>query len=332
MKYIDYNINRNYLSHWNIDHAFREIMQNFIDYGDYQINTQNEVVISNNYEPEDLSFMSVGLSVKKNNNPIGKYGEGLKMALMIFTREGYNVSIKSGGFLITGLFRKTIVGETFSVKLEKTETKGFEFRVNIDIGYFLDFYKYKIAKPEDYIFTHEIYGSILNKKAGDVFCGGLFVSNLEGLKQSYDFKPDQLKLDRDRQTPKAFDVNWNASQINSLYGKMKAKDLSYNDNLYVSRIPDETIRSFTPKPIGDEIKFVYKDDYGKEVLLKNDSAESVIKNSGFFKEAIMKLKMFIASKLGIYDMLLDFKKKHVHNSDAIADFDVILERFKVENK
>lgn len=330
---IDYNINKNYLSHWGLNHAFREIMQNFIDYGDYTITDNgNNLIISNDYEPKDMSFMSIGLSIKKKDSAIGKYGEGLKMALMIFTREGYDVVIKSGGFLIKGVFKETLLGETFSVEFTKEKTKGFQFILNTNSQYFNEFYKKNIVKKEDYIFTNPTYGSIINKTAGDVFCGGLFVSNIEGMKKAYDFNPDQLHLDRDRQTPKVFDVNWNASQINSLYGKMKAKDLSYSDNMYVSSIPDETIMEFEPRSIGSEIKFIYKDDSGKEVMLKNESAENVIKRSGFFKEAIKKIKMYLASKLGIYDMLLDFRTKHVHSPDAISDFEIILERFKTENR
>ena len=38
--------------------------------------------------------------------------------------------------------------------------------------------------------------------------------------------------------------------------------------------------------------------------------------------------MVIASKLGIYDLLLDFQKKHVHGSEATRDFTVILQKFK----
>lgn len=332
MEYIDYNISKNYLSHWNTQDALREVMQNFIDYGKYEVNCGDVITVSNTYEPIDLSFMSVGMSLKNNEKAIGKYGEGLKMALMILTREGYESYVKTNGYKITPCFRDTIVGETFSVSVEECNTNGFEFFANLDNEFFKDYYENKIIKEEDILFNFPPYGSIVSKNKGDVFCGGLFVSNVEGLSKAYDFNTNMLKLDRDRQTPKVFDVNWNASAINSAQGKIEAKDLSYSDNQYVSKIPDETIKEFTPKAIGDEVRFVYKNNEGKEVLLKNEHAEQVVKSSGFFKDAIKKLKLIIASKLGLYELLMDFKKKHVHSNDAVSDFDLILGKLGIQEK
>ena len=44
------------------------------------------------------------------------------------------------------------------------------------------------------------------------------------------------------------------------------------------------------------------------------------------------MKKYIAKKLGLYDMLLEFKEKHVHSTEAVADFDLILEKVFKEEK
>ena len=49
---INYGIGRKYLSHWGINEALREIMQNFMDYGEYKVTyNKNDICISNSYIP-----------------------------------------------------------------------------------------------------------------------------------------------------------------------------------------------------------------------------------------------------------------------------------------
>ena len=49
---INYGIGRKYLSHWGINEALREIMQNFMDYGECKVTyNKNDICISNSYIP-----------------------------------------------------------------------------------------------------------------------------------------------------------------------------------------------------------------------------------------------------------------------------------------
>lgn len=71
MAIISYGITPNYLKHWGINQALREIFQNFIDYGHYNISTDNvedsliKVTITNDWTPENLNFLYLGESDKK---------------------------------------------------------------------------------------------------------------------------------------------------------------------------------------------------------------------------------------------------------------------------
>ena len=89
---IHYGIGKDYLPNWGLPQALREIYQNFIDYGEYDAKSvkygENVVVtITNDYKPETLEFLRIGMSNKGGNiNAIGKHGEGLKMALLVMAR------------------------------------------------------------------------------------------------------------------------------------------------------------------------------------------------------------------------------------------------------
>ena len=88
---IQYGFGKEYLPNWNIEHALREVLQNYMDYGKYtyyaKINNDSEelynVTIKNDYKPNNLEFLRIGNSMKEDGS-IGKHGEGLKMAFLIF--------------------------------------------------------------------------------------------------------------------------------------------------------------------------------------------------------------------------------------------------------
>ena len=121
-KTIHYGFGKEYLSKWGIREALREIFQNFMDYGEYTtdlmlFSTEENVVkirLTNDYSPEKLEFLRIGNSVKKNKEAIGKHGEGLKMAFLIFLRENLNMELYTSKYKITPRFEKDEnVGELF---------------------------------------------------------------------------------------------------------------------------------------------------------------------------------------------------------------------------
>ena len=117
METISYGITRDYLSHWGVNEALREIMQNFLDYGDYKVHFDRDTVtLSSNYVPDDLTFLGLGKSVKKEGSR-GKYGEGLKMALFIFCREDKGIQIQLEDKYISPCFIKSSIGEVFALEI-----------------------------------------------------------------------------------------------------------------------------------------------------------------------------------------------------------------------
>ena len=100
---IEYGFGRDYLPNWTLTEALREVFQNYIDYGEYKIKsfpTRNtdiiRITVSNNYIPNKLEFLRIGNTDKGDNSEaIGHHGEGLKVAFLIFLREGLFFRIRS---------------------------------------------------------------------------------------------------------------------------------------------------------------------------------------------------------------------------------------------
>lgn len=335
---IHYGFGKDYLPNWGLKEALREVYQNFIDYGEYKeecvlTETENDadfclVTISNDWVPESLEFLRIGRSVKAGVNAIGKHGEGLKMAFLIFERMGYFSQIKTPEFIIRPEFHKDDnIGEVFLLNYtdHDKEIDGFEIMFEIPKNEF-DEFRNNIIKPEDVLFYNANYGDLVDKPKGNIYSGGLFVAHLENIGRSYNINPEHLPLDRDRCVPGAFDTNWATSKILDAYGKWNSKDLAYSDTMYIDTLPDDAKKHFEPILVNDSIEVIYKTEDGEQKMVKNDRLKQMIHKDSFFEAAIKKLRAIILKKMGLYDMLLEFQKNHVHSHQAAVDFELILER------
>jgi len=337
---ISYGINSNYLKHWTILDALREIYQNFIDYGIYTtyikddiINADNFIIkLSNDYIPDNLEFLIIGNS-NKDDNSIGKYGEGLKMAMLIFLRESYDISIITNNTVIFPKF-KTIsnIGEVLTIyKYAIKESIGFSIEFNISKDTYNKFISNLITEA-DVIFRDKYFGEIVNKEKGNIYSGNLYVTHLANLQYSYNIKPSELPLDRDRSVPRAFDVTWASSKIKEAYikhiAKLNASDIIYDDSLYLNYVPDSFKKEVKPKFINNEIILVHTDENKNDTIIENNNIKKIILSDNIFIRFIRILKHYTMKKLGIYDMLIAYQNKYPMYGEAKQDFDLILENVK----
>ena len=331
---LNYGIDKNYVSHWGFQEALREIYQNFIDFGEYNetvisLNTNNyKIIISNDFDTNDnLEFLKIGLSKKTNTNSIGKYGEGLKLALLIFLREEYPIKIITNNKIIKPCFKSVKnIGEIFSINVTNHNLKSnikFQIEFIIDAKVFDEFKSNFIVK-NDIIFTQPYHGSIVNKPKGNLYCGNLFVCNIKNLSKSYNLNPDVLSLDRDRKTPTTFDVNYHTSKINSAYGKFTSKDLEYSDCQYIETIPTNFRKEIKVRRIDNEI--VYLNRETKKVI-SNDNVIQAIEKDSFFKKIINKIKSLFETKTS-KELLIDFQNKYSNqlSNEAITELDIIINK------
>ena len=332
---IKYGIGKEYLPNWGVKEALREVYQNFKDWGEYtEEQIDNNLILCNDYFPNNLEFLKIGQSYKRDDNTkIGDHGEGLKMALMIFHRNNIKVKIETNKYKLSPTFYEDeYLGLCFGLKLEYNDPKSSEYQSR-------KFFKVKIKLPEENLkeyreqqFTKDdiifscYRGEILNKPAGDVYVGGLYVANLDILKYSYNFPVETIPLDRDRSVPKTFDIQWQASRILEQWPNTKIDDILIKDAEYVDYIPKEISNKLIPIVTKNKISFkTLKGEQIPERLISN-----ILKNPKIQKE-VEKLRYVISKKRKPESLLKEFSNMHLNNMNLRAkiDFNILLKKSKL---
>ena len=230
-------ISSNYVGHWGFWEATREILQNAIDTKNYSVSRMEAsgiLKIKSLAGAMELSTLMLGESSKRDDeNSIGKYGEGYKLALLVLCREGYDVLIKNGfdcwrvsienhpqlnvECLTINVFHDVYIdeGDKNEVSFIINGLKAEQFEI-IDQNY--------LGVPEDIdedgieIIAKNNNSYCLNMDAmfddKKVFVGGLFVCNLaDEYHYSYNFAPNVLELDRDRASISSFHLQLEVTKL-----------------------------------------------------------------------------------------------------------------------
>jgi len=98
-------ISPNYVKNWDVIKGIREIIQNYLDTKNEfhckgYINYKDGEAMVKDFGPGlELRHLALGVS-EKGLDSIGKYGEGLKLALLVLARERRKVEIWSNGTII----------------------------------------------------------------------------------------------------------------------------------------------------------------------------------------------------------------------------------------
>lgn len=99
-------ISPKYVKGWDVEKAIREIIQNYLDtrkeFGCSGRITWKEGIatIKDDGPGLELKHLALGVS-EKSADAIGKYGEGLKLALLVMAREGRWIEVRASGKIIT---------------------------------------------------------------------------------------------------------------------------------------------------------------------------------------------------------------------------------------
>ena len=295
---IRFGISKDYVPNWGVVQAIREIYQNFIDYGDFDVTidkiTENHsaVRISNDFSPDSWEFLKIGFSKKKDGS-IGKHGEGLKLSGLIFKRSDKMFRINTPiGRVEAVYYEDDKIGTCYGLNVSEITSDKFEVYFeadNKDIEVFKDGY----VQKEDILHTSWC-GNIVDKKAGNIYVGGLYVCRLEGLKYAIDFNPNHVSLGRDRDVPSTWDMEYHTNQIiNACSHKLdfKATDIN-NREFNVGGVPNELSEKFKPV-YSDEGDIQMKS--GKTVVTDVDTIKKITKNPTVAKR-VEKLKYTVMFK------------------------------------
>lgn len=208
MKKYELSITRNYVSSWGMEEAIRELIQNAYDQGNEEIDFSNGYIsITNKNTSISSSTLALGTSTKRDSlNTVGCYGEGFKLALLVLLREGYNVSIYNGNKVWTPTFEYSDLFETEVLCIEETDGYGSDltFEINGIPQYVIDELKDEFVgiSGESYNSIPTMYGEILtdDKYKGKMFVNGLPIMQDDKFNFGYNFKPEYVRLDRDRKS------------------------------------------------------------------------------------------------------------------------------------
>jgi hypothetical protein len=203
-------ITKNYVSNWTILEAVRELIQNGLD-------GQGQFSITYTAEEEKLSLCSTNTKLEpkklllgcseKQGKAIGKFGEGLKLAIVVLLREKKDLFIFNAEDQWKPEFRWAEAYDEEILHIDELAdmSEGQDFAVHVYGIRFETYLKIKeltlILQNEGEI-GHQIpckIGSILTERKGKLYVGGLFVCDTE-MEYSYNILPEFLPLERDRQT------------------------------------------------------------------------------------------------------------------------------------
>ncbi len=225
-KRIELTISTDYVQHWGVNEALRELFQNAIDAGDYMSkydDHDNELMIMNTGIDLSIDTLLLGNSSKRDDeDSIGQFGEGYKLAMLVLTRAGLDVEVRTGNQVWNTSIEKSDVFDQDVLVVKVKKSLAFQdycaFYVDGLTPAMYDEYKQYNLHLHMYRSVVTKYGEILTSEEhkGMVFVNGLFVTMLpEDLTHTfgYSIKSKYLELTRDRAVPDRFELLWHISQM-----------------------------------------------------------------------------------------------------------------------
>jgi len=201
-------LSRDYVRHWGLKEAIRELVQNALDSEspfEYAF-ADGQLFITSRFARLEASTLVLGSTSKSDRtDAIGSFGEGYKIALLVLTRNGYDVKVWNGNKQWVPEFRHSDQFDAEVLCINETpahrQNQGVEFVVSgltDDDEAEIRSMCLRMQPPmSDVIGTK--YGHILPSRPGKLYVGTLFVCDTD-LTYGYDILPEHLQLERDRQT------------------------------------------------------------------------------------------------------------------------------------
>ncbi len=336
---VRYGIGEEYLPDWGIQEALREIFQNFKDFGEFtkKVDVSNSVpgslaiTLTNSYDPGDSgNFLRIGKSYKRGDpDKIGQHGEGLKMAALVLLRNGCDMTIQHNSIGYKPVwYDDKHLGRCFGLSVRQflSGSRHYNFRVYFSIDT-EEWEKWEASSVTEEEVLYTCYaGKVIDKKPGDVYVGGFFVSNISGLTRAYDFPPRAVPLDRDRKVPKEFDVVWAAGQILSGWEGTTAEDLTTMDARYISSLPPKLAKSFVPSvdPITGKAEF------SSDGVPATSRVADILMQDTSTQKKVAKLRYEMTRKRKPTSLLKELRERHrlFIQGSLRADLDLLILKSK----
>lgn len=213
--YYDLPLTKEYVRHWGMAEAVREIIQNALDSSSpFQWELEDGTLsIHSRYARLEPSTLLLG-STSKADKPdaIGSFGEGYKIALLVLTRLEYPVQIRNNEVLWEPMFRpsKQFGADVLSIKetAAPDHNQGVSFVISGMSESDMDDVRDSCLQMQKDIgeTISTKYGYILLDRPKKLYVNGLFICDTD-LTYGYSIKPEFISLERDRQTVSSFELS-----------------------------------------------------------------------------------------------------------------------------
>ena len=235
------SLHRNYVSHWGVMEAVRELIQNNLDHlkegeeMDYEFIGLNLELRSHGASLDPAHLLLGNSSKSEDDKKIGSFGEGFKLALLVLTRLGHEVVIHNGERMWIPEFAYSELYGCEVLQINETRVEQMDDILQFEIRGLSEVQQTEIESlclPMQEVYRQEIikskHGEILlgEHQKGKLYIGGLFVCNTE-MWHGYNFNPDRMAVERDRQTVNGMDLKfatkemWFAKNWDSLLVKLR---------------------------------------------------------------------------------------------------------------
>lgn len=288
-------LTKDYISTWTTIEATRELIQNALDCGSYNIykNSLDEIVIettAGEISPQNL-LLGVG-SKTYDNNTRGGFSEGLLLALLVLARAKTPLQFTNGSKEWTPTFEynDNYGCETLTI-VEEDALTTFENGVKIvvdlgeDVTEEVELNTLQMQDEYDKFVTEK--GTILldDKHKGRIYVGGLFVDSFSS-DYGFDFTPESFSLDRDRKTLRPFDIQWEIREMVSLMSRKEVSE-EVSDRLVNSMSTQDKAFEYidenyisTNKNFVNSAEKLYKEEYDGMILTHDIDEADKLKAAG----------------------------------------------------
>lgn len=230
MSTYELSLTSSYVADWDFAMAIRELIQNGTDQeilepnNKFQITYKDGKLCFENLKSKlKINTLLLGHSSKTNDtNTVGQFGEGYKIAALVLNRLGKAFTVYNYGkneiwttrFVNSRKWHEKIlafdVNEMISqrdglvIEVGNVTEEEYESIQDVWLGFHAGYEKIETSKGE--ILLDE-------SKKNRIYVNGLYISCSAELKYGYNFKPEFLRLERDRKSCDSFNAKMLSSEM-----------------------------------------------------------------------------------------------------------------------